>query len=75
MIDLIKALLDRLSSKIPPPEMQEADRMNIKHDNKKLDEALERLKEKHNDFADVVKDVVEGVRRERSERRKNAKVH
>lgn len=74
MKDFIKEWLDRLSPKSKAPEVQEAERMNIKYDSKQLDDALNRLQESGSYFAEIVGQVVEGVKQERLERRKHEKV-
>lgn len=78
MKDFIKVWLNRISPppENAPPEIREAEQMNIEHDNKKLDESIAELEKTTDYFSSLVKDVVDGVRRERRERsRRGQKTH
>ena len=69
----LKEILDRLSPKAKPPELQEAEREDVKRGNRKLDAALDELVQSGGNFANIVKQVVDGVKQERLQRTRDEK--
>lgn len=71
-MDIVKRFLDKLVG-APPPVVQEAQRNDMRFDKTQLDKSLGAMLAAHDEFANIVRDVVRDVGIERRQRRAYAK--
>lgn len=72
---VLKNFLDRISNKTPPPEVQEAEKLNRIFDTRKLDESISRAQRVSDEFADAISQVIKDLNSERKDRRGYEKTH
>lgn len=67
-VGIIKRLLDHISPWVPPIEVQEAEKENIKYDRAKVDVELDKLIKNKDEFVDIVNHLTRTLNaRERKE--------